>query len=81
MGYDIALTRAPIPAAQRVLAHARRSGMLVVHTREGHHAGLHHGRDCQPHGSRFIGVGSSYAEGCGLAARRGDWVGAAGTSA
>ena len=36
MGYDIALTRAGLPATARLLAHARGLGMLVVHTREGH---------------------------------------------
>ena len=36
MGYDIALTRAGLPATARLLAHARQLGMLVVHTREGH---------------------------------------------
>jgi nicotinamidase-related amidase len=36
MGYDIALTRAGLPATGRLLAHARDLGMLVIHTREGH---------------------------------------------
>ena len=36
MGYDIALTRAGLPATARLLAHVRSLGMLVVHTREGH---------------------------------------------
>ncbi|MDT7616427.1 MAG: biuret amidohydrolase [Pseudonocardiales bacterium] len=36
MGYDISLTRAGLPATAAMLAHARATGMLVVHTREGH---------------------------------------------
>jgi nicotinamidase-related amidase len=36
MGYDISLTRAGLPAMARLLAHARATGMTVIHTREGH---------------------------------------------
>jgi biuret amidohydrolase len=36
MGYDIGLTRAGLPGAAAMLAHARAAGMFVIHTREGH---------------------------------------------
>ena len=44
-GMDIGTLRSPIPAIQRLLGTARRFGMLVVHTREGHRADL---MDCPP---------------------------------
>ena len=40
MGYDLSLTRAPIPAIRDLLAAMRTRGSLVVHTREGHRPDL-----------------------------------------
>ena len=44
-GLDIGALRRPIPAIRHLLAAARRLGMLVVHTREGHRPDL---ADCPP---------------------------------
>jgi nicotinamidase-related amidase len=44
-GLDVSALRLPIPAMQTLLAAARRLGMLVVHTREGHRPDL---SDCPP---------------------------------
>jgi biuret amidohydrolase len=44
-GMDIEKLREPVPNIQRMLAAARTSGRLVVHTREGHRTDL---TDCSP---------------------------------
>lgn len=44
-GMDVSALRRPISFIQMLLDHARKSGMLVVHTREGHQADL---SDCPP---------------------------------
>lgn len=45
LGNDIGLTRGIIPAVQKMLEAARKSGMMVIHTREGHRPDL---SDCPP---------------------------------